>query len=219
MNREGEIDMTERVLAVSAGLIHPNCAARGRLRRIIEGIPDIQAAWTGDVADLAALDGGGYDGVILYFQRKTIDDETLDALDRFVTGGGGLLAIHSASASFKEVPRYFDILGGRFVTHGKIEPFTVRRTDKAAPFFSVTDPFTVTDELYIHRYDNDVTVHYAAEAPNGPEPVVWTKEYGKGRICYLSLGHRAGIYREEAVRRIIVEGLLWTLGRERGRVS
>jgi type 1 glutamine amidotransferase len=49
--------------------------------------------------------------------------------------------------------------------------------------------------------------------------VVWTKEHGKGRICYVSLGHRAGIYRQEAVRRIVVEGLLWTLKDERGGIS
>ena len=211
--------MTKRVLAVSAGLVHPNCFARRKFRRIIEGMPEMETAWAAGLADLMALGGGGYDGALLYFQYKTIEDEILDALDRFVTGGGGLFALHSASASFKQVPRYFDILGGRFVTHGKIAPFTVRRTDKAASFFSVTDPFTVTDELYIHQYDDDVTVHYAAEAPNGPEPVVWTKEHGKGRICYVSLGHRAGIYCQEAVRRIVVEGLLWTLKDERGGIS
>lgn len=208
--------MTKRVLAVSAGLFHPNLSARKKFRRIISGVSDIQTAWTSGVMDLAALDGGGYDGVIFYFQCKTIDDEALDALDRFVAGGGGLLAVHSASASFKQVPRYFDILGGRFVTHGKIEPYTVRRTDRAASFFSVIDPFTVTDELYIHQYDDDVAIHYATETPTGPEPVVWTKEHGKGRICYISLGHRARIFNQEAVRRIVLEGLDWTLGRKKG---
>jgi len=208
--------MTKRVLAVSAGLVHPNLFARNKFHRIIEGTPGIQTAWTTGVADLLALDGGGYDGAILYFQRKTIDDGTLDALDRFVAGGGGLLAVHSASASFKQVPRYFDILGGRFITHGKIEPFTVRRTDTAASFFSVTDPFTVTDELYIHEYDDGVTIHYATETDTGPEPVVWTKSHGKGRICYISLGHRASVMKVDAVRRIITEGLGWTLGVEKG---
>lgn len=208
--------MTKRVLAVSAGLFHPNLSARKKFRRIISGVSDIQTAWTSGVMDLAALDGGGYDGVILYFQHKTINDEALDALDRFVAGGGGLLAVHSASASFKQVPRYFDILGGRFVTHGKIEPYAVRRTDQAASFFSVSDPFTVTDELYIHQYDNNVVIHYATETPTGPEPVVWTKEYGKGRICYISMGHKARVFNQEAVRRIVLEGFGWTLGRGKG---
>jgi len=208
--------MTKRVLAVSAGLFHPNLSARKKFRRIIEGASDIQTAWTSGVNDLAALDGGGYDGAILYFHRKVIDDTALDALDRFVAGGGGLLAVHSASASFKEVPRYFDILGGRFVTHGKIEPYTVRRTDRAASFFSVTDPFTITDELYIHRYDDDVVIHYATETESGPEPVVWTKEHGKGRVCYVSPGHKAKALDEDAIRRIIIEGLDWTLGQRKG---
>ena len=127
--------MTKRVLAVSAGLVHPTLSARKKFRRIIENASDIQAAWTSGVTDLAALGGGGYDGAIVYLHRQTINDEALDALDRFVAGGGGLLAVHSASASFKQVPRYFEILGGRFITHGKIEPYTVRRTDRAAPFF------------------------------------------------------------------------------------
>ena len=88
--------MTQRVLAASAGLVHPSLSCRRKFRRIINTVSDTQTAWTADVLDLAALEGGAYDGAILYFHRKTISDEALEALDRFVTWGGGLLAVHSA---------------------------------------------------------------------------------------------------------------------------
>ena len=41
------------------------------------------------------------------------------AFDGFVRAGGGVLAIHSATASFKGSPAYFEVLGGRFVGQGK----------------------------------------------------------------------------------------------------
>ena len=208
--------MKKRLLVVSAGLVHPTIGGRRRLDGIIGGMDGIEHTAVHRVEALTRLNEGRFDGVVLYFHRKRISEAALDALDRFVVGGGGMLAIHGASASFKEVPRYFDILGGRFVSHGRIEPYTVERTATARPTFTVTEPFAVTDELYIHRYEDDVTIHYATETAGGPEPVVWTRAYGKGRVCYISLGHIPAVLENKAVRRIIEDGLIYIAGLETG---
>jgi type 1 glutamine amidotransferase len=208
--------MKKRILVVSTGLVHPTITAQRRLKAIIRGTGLADIVTVCRVEGLVRLAGGGFDGVVLYFHRRRISQEALAALDRFVAGGGGLLAIHGASASFKKTPRYFDILGGRFTGHGDIEPYTVSRADDADPAFRVTEPFAVTDELYIHRYRDDVAVRYATAAVHGPEPVVWTHSYGKGRVCYVSLGHEAAVFTIEAVKTIITDALSYILRPDRG---
>jgi hypothetical protein len=209
------INPEKPVLLVSAGVVHPTLSARRRFHTIVHQDALVSATVTSRVENLTLLDGGGFEGVILYFHRRQITDGALGALDRFVSGGGGLLAVHGASASFKKTPRYFDILGGRFVSHGPVGSYTVRRTAAAFSAFGVMEPLAVTDELYIHEYGKDVTVHFSTDTDRGPEPVVWTRRHGKGRVCYVSLGHVAAVMNDRAVRRIMADGLLWTLGHQR----
>ncbi len=204
--------MKKRVLVVSAGLVHPTLTARRHLEGIIGAHGLIDHTTVHDVEALARLGQEEFSGAVLYFHRRRISDRALDALDRFVKRGGGLLAIHGASASFKKTPRYFDVLGGRFVGHGKIEPYTVFRIGGDDPLFTVSEPFAVTDELYIHRYDSDVIVHYATEKTGRTEPVVWTKAHGEGRVCYISLGHVSEVLAGKEVRQIITDALSFIAG-------
>lgn len=204
--------MKKRVLVVSAGLIHPTLSARRNLDGIIGGHDLVDHTTVRDIEELTRLDEEEFSGVVLYFHRRRISGRALDALDRFVKRGGGVLAIHGASASFKETPRYFDILGGRFVSHGRVEPYTVFRVGGGDRVFTVAEPFTVTDELYINDYRSDVIVCYATRTAGGDEPVVWTRRYGDGRVCYISLGHVGAVLRGEPVRRIISDALTFIVG-------
>ncbi|MBN1573048.1 MAG: ThuA domain-containing protein [Deltaproteobacteria bacterium] len=203
--------MGKRVLVVSAGAFHPTITARRLFKNILNGIEGIRFVYTSSIEDLGALNGGGYDAVCLYFHRKVISDNALGALKVFVSSGGGLFALHSASASFKEKKEYFYILGGRFVSHGKISRFTVNPADSTSEVFKGVGPFTVKDELYIHEYDRDVKVHFNTEVGGSTEPVLWTRGYGKGRVCYFSLGHVASIFKVKEVQEIIGKGVKWVL--------
>jgi len=208
--------MKKRILVVSAGIFHPSIPARRRLNKILKGWDKIDLTTTSNIEALTRLSEDKFDGVLLYFHRKKISERALDVLDSFVTGGGGILALHSASASFKESSRYFDILGGRFTSHGKIEPYTVSRTKEADPVFGIAEPFTITDELYIHSYDDSVKVQYVTETKGKKEPVVWIKNRIRGRICYVSLGHVSKVLKDDSVRQIITDGLSFILGLDKG---
>ena len=210
--------MKKRILVVSVGFLHPSIPARRELNKILKDLRGIDLTTTSDIEDISLLSYGEFDGVILYFHGKKISGRALDSLDSFVTGGGGILALHSASASFKKSSRYFDILGGRFTSHGKIEPYTVSRSKGADPAFSVAEPFTITDELYIHSYDDSVKVQYATKTRGGKEPVVWTKTHRRGRVCYMSFGHVSKVLKNDSVRRIIIDGLSFILGLDKGMI-
>ncbi len=204
--------MEKRVLIVSAGVFHPTIFARRQLLKILKGIDGIRPVVTSSIEDLGALKGGGYDAVCRYFHKKYISPDALKSLSDFVASGGGLFAVHSASASFKATPEYFDILGGRFVSHGKVGNFTVIPADSDSNIFGKIDPFTVNDELYIHEYKDDVTVHFETEVDGKKEPVVWTRRHGKGKVCYFSLGHVAKVFNVDEVQKIIIGGIKWVLG-------
>lgn len=204
--------MDKRVLVVSAGIFHPTISARRLFHNILRGIEGVKLVATSSIEDLGSLKGGSYDAVCLYFHRKHISDDSLEALKDFIASGGGFFAVHSASASFKEIPKYFDILGGRFVSHDKVSDFTVVPSDSGDKIFKGIGPFTVKDELYIHEYSKDVKVQFQTKVNDSMEPVVWTKEHGKGRVCYFSLGHVASIFKKEEAHRIIERGMKWVCG-------
>jgi type 1 glutamine amidotransferase len=166
-------------------------------------------------ASLEALPGPkaeSLQGLVLYVHHETISLTALESLEHFVSQGGGLLAVHSASASFKQEKRYLDILGGSFREHGPIERFLVEPVAGQDEVFDSIPAFSVTDELYRHDYDPDNHVHFTTAVGDEQEPVVWTRRYGKGRVCYCALGHTVSTIRHPQVQQILKRGLGWACG-------
>jgi len=219
--------LNRKLLVLSAGMVHPSWPARRNLNRILLSIKDNEYIFSSSIESFKELDINKYAAVILYFHKQYVSVESLKALDEFVKNGGGLLAIHSASASFKKHPEYFDILGGRFINHGKIEEYIVRPSytatteqletgnivngisDNVSYLFSDIDEFKVKDELYFHEYRPENTIHFYVEKNGKKEPVVWTRHHGKGRVCYLAVGHCAKSLKNPCVQKIIHSGLKW----------
>ena len=147
--------------------------------------------------------------IVLYIHHETVSADALEALDTFVRQGGGLLAVHAASASFMGASRYFDLLGGQFVEHGPVESLEVRPAEPRSDLFAGIPPFSVTDELYRHEYDPGNLIHFATTVGDEREPVVWTRSHGSGRVCYCSLGHTLDAMRRPEVWQILQRGLAW----------
>jgi type 1 glutamine amidotransferase len=199
----------KRVLLVTDGLIHPPVTARRVLHKTLgemkgfafEHIRSLEAL--PEEPDAAAL--------VIYLHHKRISSRALAALEAFASQGGGVLGVHTATASFKEEPRYHKILGGRFVGHGKVEPFEVTPTG-ASDLFPGLPAFTVRDELYEHELEPGIEPHFTARHQGRDIPVVWTQQYGRGRVCYACPGHRAATLRRETYQRVLQRGLAWVCG-------
>ncbi len=206
----------ENVVLLSKGIVHPSLMARHYFRRCIRELSGIAVRETGRIESLRRLRYPECAALVMYLHRQKISPAALSALDAFVRSGGGLLAVHSASASFKQESRYFDILGGRFISHEHVHEFTVTGGAKDDTVFTVIPAFTVRDELYIHEYDKSVTVHFITDNGGSAEPVAWTRMHGRGRVCYISLGHRAPVIRDPHVREMLLQGLRWIMTEEGG---
>jgi len=200
-----------RVLIISAGIIHPSWLARIYFSRIAKSVEKINPVFSTSVEDLKLLGPQEFSAAVLYFHRSRISDDALRCLDRFVSQGGGLLAVHSASASFKQSRGYFNIIGGRFTSHGKVEDYAVSPRTESSIIFPGINDFTIRDELYIHEYRKDVTIHFYADYHGTPEPAVWTRVHHEGRVAYASFGHCARAMTVPEVKSIIQKCLLWVL--------
>lgn len=155
-----------------------------------------------------------FSALVLYYHHKTLSDLALRRLDDFVRGGGGVLALHAATASFKGMPAYFDILGGRFIGHGRVEAIEVQQV-KEVVFGGIGD-FVVRDELYLHESKPGIEVHFAAMHGGREVPVVWTHRHGRGRVCYAVPGHTSAAMGHPAYQELLRRGLKWACSPENG---
>lgn len=138
-------------------------------------------------------------------------DEVQAAFVDYVRQGGGLLAIHSGTAEYRETAALRNLLGGVFVHHPKQCPVTV--TPKADhPLTSGSSTFTLKDEHYFMEMNDDsVDVFLSSSSEHGTQPAGWTRTEGDGRVAVLTPGHNVEVWLEPAYQQLILNALQWTL--------
>jgi type 1 glutamine amidotransferase len=200
----------KNILLVTDGIFHPPLMGRLRLHKMFSQMDGFSFKHISSLEKFPA-DLSSFSALVLHFHHKTISSSALERLDTFVKNGGGILAIHAATASFKQTLPYFKILGGRFIGHGAVEKFQVERLEgsKTNDVFYGIDGFVVRDELYIHELESSIEVHFTAKHEGKDVPVVWTRQYGKGKVCYAVPGHTTGTMGNKTYQAVLKRGLEW----------
>lgn len=123
-------------------------------------------------------------------------DAHAEALLAHVTGGGGLLACHTAPICFDDDPRWRALIGAAWSWHRShhppLGPAQVEPTAAGAdhPLTSTTPPFDIVDEIYAELDLEDDVVPLLTSAVDGrPQPVLWARSVGRGRVVVDLLGH------------------------------
>lgn len=151
------------------------------------------------------------------------------ALQHFVQAGGGIVGIHSCSGSMRHWPWFWEMMGGKFSRHAKLQTFTVKVKDATNPstaHFPAT--FQWTDEFYyLTNMPNDLHVLLAGDLTtlNDPAkdksknpkygdevPLCWCHEFDGGREWYTALGHQKQHYADPVFTRHLLGGILWAMG-------
>lgn len=200
--------MKKNVLMVTDGWIHPPVMARFWLSYFMT-LPEYQYKRIHSMEALIDIDLTPFSAMVLYFHHDRISKRALDAFDDFVSGSGGVLGIHSVTASFTETDRFTEILGGKFIEHGPVEAFEVSPIPTKSNIFQSITSFSVVDELYIHDLQPDIETHFATNYEGQQVPMIWTRTYGQGRICYACPGHRSASLRVPEYQEILIQGLNW----------
>lgn len=179
---------------------------------------DVRVCEDAGVLDSAAA-LGRYDVVLLdYYNAKT---PTLSAggkenLAGFVKDGKGLVITHLSSASFKEWDEFPKLCGRYWVMgksgHGPRSVFQARIANKNNPITQGLDDFQADDELYA-KLQGDAPINVLVEADSDwskkTEPLVFTLDYGKGRVFHETLGHDAKALQNPTVQKLIQRGCEW----------
>lgn len=160
--------------------------------------------------------------IVPVWTMGSIAQEKIEPVFKAVQSGVGLAGCHAGMCdALRGVTRWMFMTGGQWVSHPGDDGvrYRVNITSVKDPITEGIGDFEVTSEQYYMLVDpaNRVLattrfpVADGPHVPNGPVdmPVVWTKMYGKGRVFYHSLGHRAEILVQEPCQTITRRGLLW----------
>jgi cytochrome c len=149
------------------------------------------------------------------------------ALERWVSDGGGVVAVHAAANADRDWAWYGELLGGaRFRNHppGRLQfqRATVTVEDPRHPATEeLPRAWTRTDEWYNFAPEPGPRAHVLAtldermyEEDDGtpaadPHPIAWTTRVGRGRALYTALGHGGDAWDEPRYRAHVFGAVEW----------
>jgi type 1 glutamine amidotransferase len=174
------------------------------------------------MAKLADIKRSDYDVLVFYTTGYKLDEVQERALEKFVEEGGGIVALHGASASFGNSQVWLRLVGGKFSGHlPGTHKLNVVLTDVKHPITAGVEPFTVVDEEYTHtlaKVDREVLAQFK-ERPKDSKgtnnDILWTRTLGKGRVVYNALGHGKEAWENPQWQKLTVQSILWAAGRPR----
>jgi uncharacterized protein len=149
------------------------------------------------------------------------------ALIDFVKNGKSLVGMHSASDTFHGFRPYIEMLGGEFLIHHEQAKVDCVNGDLDHPATRHLGPvYTVFDEIYLLKNFDRTKVHDVLSLqrhPNsgvpGDYPIAWSRQVGKGKVFYTSLGHREDVWLSDAYQDHVLGAIKWALGVEKASVE
>ena len=218
-------DGPARVLMIVGGASHdyenlPPALARNLVKR-----KGLAITVTADLGELHPDNIARFDVLMFHDCRQDeLDEATRTAIVEHVRSGKGLVSMHCSLWSYKWWPEWAKLLGGEVTTHDHFGSFPVTVLDPLhATMRDVGRGFTITDEPYlVNKRDPAANVlvrtsrvHATPDGKrrDGPEPQVWTRRVGKGRVFVTTFGHDARAQNNPKFLALMHHGLLWAAGR------
>jgi type 1 glutamine amidotransferase len=221
-----------RVLIVTGSDVpaHDWRATTPATRRILEeGGIEVVVSEEPAVLETKAL--RGYDAVLLNYRNQPtekLSDAARENLAAYVSGGGGLVALHFAVSAWGDWPEFRKLVGRVWVGkrdggasgHGPRGTFRVRITGGEHPVAKGLGDFDADDECY-SALSGDTPIEVIAAAKSDftgkDEPMAWTLTYGKGRAFVSVLGHDVKSREIAGFQELLRRGTRWAAGRETPR--
>lgn len=146
----------------------------------------------------------------------TVTDGDLAVLDRFVRGGGGLLALHTAVICFDGVDTWRSLCGASWdwdrSSHPPLGPVAVSSTaaGRAHEVTRGVEAFTLVDEAYGFLDEVEgLEPLLVADHGGRTHPLVWARAVGDGRVVTDLLGHGAPAFEHPAHRQVLGRAAAW----------
>jgi len=208
-----------RALIITGENGHDWRSVTPELRKDLEGTGRFDVRVTEEFHGAGSETLASYDVVVLNYQDRRPDQRWGDRADKalldFVRSGKGLVMYHFSTAAFVGWDEYEKLSGGNWRNnngqHSAAHDFTVDITDPDHPITrGLKKSFPQQkDELYSNlKWQPEGSFHVLATAyddhslyqgkarqpitgPGKNEPMLWTVQYGQGRVFATALGHDA----------------------------
>ncbi|MHB1036871.1 MAG: ThuA domain-containing protein [Pirellulales bacterium] len=145
-----------------------------------------------------------------------ITPQAQENLLNFVKSGKGFAVQHLASASFGKWEEFGKLCGRHWVMgksgHGPRGVFDVKVVVKDHPITKGLGDFKADDELYAKLEGAgpiNVLVQADSDWSKKTEPLIFTLDYGKGRVFHQCFGHDRKALMNENVQKLIARGAEW----------
>lgn len=225
-----------RNLILTGGIGHSFADAAPALADLLAEAGIVSTVTDDIEGGLEALERGGFDLVTVYALRWrmlgsekyaphrdawafSLSPQGRERLTGFVTGGGGLLALHTALVCFDDWPGWKDLTGGVWCwgrsSHPPLGPVTVSPTESPHPITAGLPDFTLTDEAYrdLDLAPDIVALATVVAADGGGGPALWARTVGRGRAVADTVGHDRASLEQPTHRHILTRAALWTANR------
>jgi putative membrane-bound dehydrogenase-like protein len=179
----------------------------------------IELTYTDSLADLNPAKLAGFDCLAIFANHTRISPEQERALLDFVEKGGGLAALHCASFCFHNSPKYIELVGGQFRSHGTgVFKETIINGDH--PVTKGLTAIESWDETYVHtRHNTNRVVLAERRDEKGNEPYTWVREHGKGRVFYTAWGHDQRTWGNAGFQALVENGIRWAAANAPGQLK
>jgi len=158
----------------------------------------------------------------------TLTEEQRSDLLAFVHDDGkGLVAGHAALVGFFDWPDFGNLLGGRlageFDGTAKVlveapdfpgaDAFGDTAFDFTEQHAIVAPPYDRHDCRVVMRLDPEsLPPQHRAKRPDQDFPVVWTRQFGAGRVCSITWGHHEATWDDPRFQGLVRGAVRWAFG-------
>jgi type 1 glutamine amidotransferase len=178
------------------------------------------------------------DLMVMFTRYRALPDAELNRIMAYVKAGKPIVGFRTSTHAFNypagnphsDLNDGFgrDVFGQKWITHhGHTSTTAVALRPEAAshPILRGVTPFAAKSWLYhVQPLSGPATLLLDGTAVNSErkakldqfpplQPVAWTREHNGGRVFFTTLGH-PGDFEEASMRRLVVNGILWALGRD-----
>ncbi|MCS7181216.1 MAG: ThuA domain-containing protein [bacterium] len=155
-----------------------------------------------------------FDGVLIYADNTEFDEKEEENVVKYVKNGGGLVGLHSTAAYFEKNKKFKDLLGCEFLGHSPIFPFELKST--SSHYINRRIPNTIIeDEFYFLNVKEEAEILFKGYWQGKILPLGYIKNFGNGRIFYLSVGHNLNVFKNKDVIKCLKRAILWTIKEEK----
>ncbi|KAM0282147.1 hypothetical protein ACHAQH_003187 [Verticillium albo-atrum] len=175
---------------------------------------DAEATFTNDSLDAFTV------VVLLHCSGEFLTSSQLEALQRFVRRGGGVVSVHGAASGMKSSEWYGELIGAHFDMHPDPEAGTVVAEGGHFILAGAAGREDWMDEWYnftSHPRDREGlkvllrgdTATFKGGKMGEDHPLAWAREFEGGRTFYTALGHFAEAYGDDWFMGMLTRGFLW----------